>query len=126
MFGKNNNFFKIFFFKFFLVTILVFIHRYIYYIMSVKCGTGQSSGSRIRRIRGSTAVRFSSYSWLFQDQVFVFLLSSLGCPLQAMKVWWQTGTLYNRAGVALVRLNTVYAFNRLHPTGLEPGYPHYT
>ena len=44
----------------------------------VKCGTGQSSGSRIRRIRGSTAVRFSSYSWLFQDQVFVFLLTSLG------------------------------------------------
>ena len=89
----------------------------------VKCGTGQSSGSRIRRIRGSTAVRFSSYSWLFQDQVFVFLLSSLGCPLQAMKVWWQTGTLYNRAGVAPVRLNTVYALNRLHPTGLEPGLP---
>ena len=58
----------------------------IYYIMMmVKCGTGQSSGSRIRRIRGSTAVRFSSYSWLFQDQVFVFLLSSLGRPLQAMR-----------------------------------------
>ena len=73
----------------------------------------------------SVAVRqsVSSYSWLFQDQVFVFLLSSLGCPLQAMKVWWQTGTLYNRAGVAPVRLNTVYALNRLHPTGLEPGPP---
>ena len=91
--------------------------------MMVKCGTGQSSGSRICRICGSTAVRFSSYSWLFQDQVFVFLLSSLGCPLQAMKVWWQTGTLYNRAGVAPVRLNTVYALNRLHPTGLKPGPP---
>ena len=73
----------------------------------------------------SVAVRqsVSSYSWLFQDQVFVFLLSSLGRPLQAMRVWWQTGTLYNRAGVAPVRLNTVYALNRLHPTGLEPGPP---
>ena len=98
------------FFLCFLVTILVFIHRYYSMMMvRVKCGTGRSSGSRIRRIRGSTAVRFSSYSWLFQDQVFVFLLSSLGRPLQAMRVWWQTGTLYNRAGVAPVRLNTVYA-----------------
>ena len=50
-------FFFLLFFKCFLVTILVFIHRY-YSMMMVKCGTGRSSGSRIRRILGSTAVCF--------------------------------------------------------------------
>ena len=39
------------------------------------------------------------------------------------EVWWQTGTLVNRAGVAPVRLNKVYALNRLHPTGLKLGPP---
>ena len=53
----------------------------------------------------------------------MFLQGSLDRTLQDVRVWWQTGTLYNRAGVAPVRLNTVYALNRLHPTGLEPGLP---
>ena len=53
----------------------------------------------------------------------MFLQGSLDRTLQDVRVWWQTGTLYNRAGVAPVRLNTVYALNRLHPTGLEPGPP---
>ena len=66
---------------------------------------------------------FSSCPCLYQVQAFCFLLVSLGQPLQHVRVWWQTGTLYNRAGVAPVRLNTVYALNRLHPTGLEPGPP---
>ena len=53
----------------------------------------------------------------------MFLLSSLGRPLQVVRVWWQTGTRVNRAGVVPVRLNTVYALNRLQPTGLGPGPP---
>ena len=32
-------------------------------------------------------------------------------------------TLANLEGVAPTRLNMVYALNRLHPTGLEPGPP---
>ena len=32
-------------------------------------------------------------------------------------------TLANLEGVAPMRLNMVYALNRLHPTGLEPGPP---
>ena len=58
-----------------------------------------------------------------QDQAFVFLQSSLDRTLQSVRVWWQTGTLVNRTGVAPVRLNKVYALNQLHPTGLEPGPP---
>ena len=53
----------------------------------------------------------------------LFLRASLGRPLQVVRVWWRTGTLFNRAGVVPVRFNTVYALNRLHPTGLEPGLP---
>ena len=62
------------FFICFLVTILVFIHRYIYYIMMmVKCGTGQSSGSRFRRIRGSTAVRFLYAKAFFVCCIDIFI-----------------------------------------------------
>ena len=53
----------------------------------------------------------------------LFLRASLGRPLQVVRVWRRTGTLFNRAGVVPVRFNTVYALNRLHPTGLEPGLP---
>ena len=59
----------------------------------------------------------------FQDQAFCLSASLPGPHLAVDEVWWQTGTLVNRAGVVPVRLNTVYAFNRLHPTGLEPGPP---
>ena len=42
--------------------------------------------------------------WI-QDRVFVLLQASLGRPLQVCeRVWWQTGTLFNRAGVVPVRL----------------------
>ena len=110
-----------FFFLCFLVTILVFIHRYYSMMMvRVKCGTGRSSGSRIRRIRGSTAVRFLIFLAVPGSG---FCVSAIIPGPSPMRVWWQTGTLYNRAGVAPVRLNTVYALNRLHPTGLEPGLP---
>ena len=43
-------------------------------------------------------------------------------PAGSEGVVWQTGPLFNRTGVEPVRLNTVYAFNRLLlPAGLEPG-----
>ena len=49
------------------------------------------------------------------------LQGSLGL-LPAGYMRWQTGPLCNRSGVEPVRLNTVYAFNRLLlPAGLEPG-----
>ena len=91
-------------------------------MVRVKYGTGRSSGSGFTENRGS-ALGFLIFLSGSRIGFFVFLQFSLGRPLQVARVRWQTGTLYNRAGVAPVRLNTVYAFNRLHPTGLEPGLP---
>ena len=61
--------------------------------------------------------------WI-QDRYFCFSAILPGpSPAGSERVWWRTGTLFNRAGVVPVRFNTVYALNRLHPTGLEPGLP---
>ena len=89
---------------------------------------GAGAGQRGGLIRlESLAVLYGSFSsssclW-YQDRAFVFPLGSLGLPCSVWGVVWQTGTLFNRTGVVPVRLNTVYALNRLHPTGLEPGPP---
>ena len=56
-------------------------------------------------------------------RLFYFRYPPWAVPCRLMRVRWQTGTLYNRTGVVPVRLNTVYALNRLQLTGLEPGPP---
>ena len=85
---------------------------------------GWSGRELIRRIVGSTSIGFPHIPVWVQDRVFEFLLAFPGpSPAGCEGVRWQTGTLFNRTGVVPVRLNTVYAFNRLHLTGLEPGPP---
>ena len=79
-------------------------------------------GAGVGRRGGGSCCGFSSSSCRLQDRVFSCLLQgSLGL-LPAGYMRWQTGPLCNRSGVEPVRLNTVYAFNRLLlPAGLEPG-----
>ena len=78
--------------------------------------------------RAVVGERGSVNPWQYLHRFFLMSLSISGSgsgsgqPLQLVKEW-QTGTLFNRTGVVPVRLNTVYALNRLHPTGLEPGPP---
>ena len=76
-------------------------------------------------VDGEVAVSIVSSSFLLpicRVRCFVLLRCPLGLPPAGYDVVWQTGTLFNRTGVVPVRLNTVYAFNRLLlSAGLEPG-----
>ena len=85
--------------------------------------------------RAVVGERDSVNPWQYLHRFFLISLSISGsgfllsarlpgpAPAACEGVVWQTGTLFNRTGVVPVRLNTVYALNRLHPTGLEPGPP---
>ena len=82
---------------------------------------GGRRGVESVEIRGSAFVFPHTPVWI-QDRYFCFSAILPGpSPAGSERVWWRTGTLFNRAGVVPVRFNTVYALNRLHPTGLEPG-----
>ena len=62
--------------------------------MMVKYEAGRSRGEEFVEFM-AVPQPVSSFPWLFQGQVFLFPLSSLGRPLQAYEVWWQTGALFN-------------------------------
>jgi len=111
------------------VTILVFIiHTYTWHILLMKVVMRMERGGSTGRSLDFSVAVLSLFLILlaFQDQAFCLSASLPGPHLAVDEVWWQTGTLVNRAGVVPVRLNTVYALNRLQLTGLEPGHPHNT
>ena len=92
-----------------------------YYSMMIDEGEDGAGGGRQGGIYMAVFCSFSSSSRPETGSGFCSSARLPGPPPpQIMR--WQTGPLYNRSGVEPVRLNTVYAFNRLLlPAGLEPG-----